>query len=239
MSESRPRQNVRIALFALSGNECAFPDCDAPVFDQGSVVGEIAHIHGRKPSAARYEDVLSDEEINSIENLILLCSPHHKIVDDGPDEFDADRLRQMKKDHESRAATTSSEVPAQLVNALAPPAPDEWRERPGAPVFHFDLSSNKPQGQRWTFNVGVRQISGGEIGVLRFRFLHGLHADEWLEAHMREAGLWRLGDRQVAPQQDLFSVELKLWWDGAERVFARRWATEDDFQTAKWTDEYL
>ena len=47
-------------LFALSGNECAFPGCKAPMVDAGSgiVVGEICHIKGKSPNGIR--ELVSD-----------------------------------------------------------------------------------------------------------------------------------------------------------------------------------
>jgi len=91
-------------LFAVSGNRCAFPKCSTQLVDKqsGSVVGEMCHIKGEKPGAARYDSNQSNEERHNFENLILLCNVHHKIVDDDEVAYTVERLRQMKLDHESR-----------------------------------------------------------------------------------------------------------------------------------------
>jgi hypothetical protein len=47
-----------------------------------SLVGEIAHIAGERPKAARGASALSDSARNEPENLLLLCRTHHKIIDD-------------------------------------------------------------------------------------------------------------------------------------------------------------
>jgi hypothetical protein len=71
-------------LFALSGNRCAFPRCSTPLVDpqSGSIVGEVCHIKGEKPGAARYDPNQSNEERHGFDNLILLCNVHHKVADD-------------------------------------------------------------------------------------------------------------------------------------------------------------
>ena len=77
-----PSSKVKFALFTLSANQCAFPGCDAPLFEEGSIVGDVCHINGQRPGSARYTEGLSDEELHGIANLVLLCKKHHKIVDD-------------------------------------------------------------------------------------------------------------------------------------------------------------
>src|SRR6185437_2919073 len=101
-SPSRPTQK---RLFALSGNRCAFPDCPTPLTDRtptGSVVGEVCHIKGEKPTAPRYDKNQSDEARHGFENLILLCNVHHKIVDDNVEEYSVDALTAMKERHETK-----------------------------------------------------------------------------------------------------------------------------------------
>lgn len=91
-------------LFALSGNSCAFPKCSTPLVDpkSGSIVGEICHIKGEKPGAARYDGAQTPEQRHGFNNLILLCNVHHKIVDDDDTAYTVDRLLQMKMQQESR-----------------------------------------------------------------------------------------------------------------------------------------
>ncbi len=101
MSHS-PERNAIKKLFALSGNECAFPKCNNKIVDleYGTVVGEIAHIKGRHKLAARYDPSQTESERNAFGNLILLCPEHHKIIDSNPEKFTVERLTKMKHDHE-------------------------------------------------------------------------------------------------------------------------------------------
>lgn len=94
-------EKVLKLLWAKSGGKCAFPGCGLDLIsEEGSVIGENCHIIARKESGARGKEQIDEDEINSEENLILLCRNHHKIVDDFPDKYTVQILRQYKKQHE-------------------------------------------------------------------------------------------------------------------------------------------
>lgn len=96
-------ERTRIQLAALSGNECAFQDCTAPIYDtdHNVMVGEVCHIRGKRPGSARYDLNQTDDERDAYENLILMCSPHHKIIDDEPERYTVEVLLEFKRRHES------------------------------------------------------------------------------------------------------------------------------------------
>lgn len=91
-------------LYALTGNRCAFPGCSTRLVDKatGSVVGEVCHIKGEKPTAPRYDAAQTDPERHGFDNLIVLCNVHHKVVDDNKQDYPVERLLKMKADHEVR-----------------------------------------------------------------------------------------------------------------------------------------
>jgi hypothetical protein len=60
-------------IFAMSHNLCAHPDCGQPLVEGGTVVGEVCHIKGERPGAARYDENQSDAERHAYENLIGMC----------------------------------------------------------------------------------------------------------------------------------------------------------------------
>jgi hypothetical protein len=72
-------------LFALSGNQCAFPGCTERLVyqedgDENAVVlALMAHIVGDSRRGPRGESELTDEQRDHHLNLILLCGSHHKI----------------------------------------------------------------------------------------------------------------------------------------------------------------
>lgn len=88
-------------LFALSGNRCAYPQCQTAIVQpSGTVTGKICHINARNPKGPRYERNQTDAERHGFNNLILLCSVHHDIVDNEPNRFTAELLREIKEIHE-------------------------------------------------------------------------------------------------------------------------------------------
>jgi len=66
--------------------------------DDPSVFGEEAHIVGKSANGPRAGEAVTD--VDAYANLILLCSVHHKQVDDQVNHFTSDRLRRIKASHE-------------------------------------------------------------------------------------------------------------------------------------------
>jgi hypothetical protein len=62
---------------------------------------EIAHIKGEKPSSARYDANMTDDERNAYHNLILLCPTCHKLIDDQPNTYTVEGLHRIKEEHEA------------------------------------------------------------------------------------------------------------------------------------------
>lgn len=63
------------------------------------LIGEIAHIVAAKPAGPRGDSKLTQEERDSIDNLMLLCSDHHKEIDDSPDDYSIEYLIEIKNKH--------------------------------------------------------------------------------------------------------------------------------------------
>lgn len=104
-------------LFAFSANQCAIPACDRSIVQpDGAVTGEICHIASRQKNGPRYDPLLTENECDSFENLILLCETHHKIIDTNVRKYTVELLRQIKLTHEKQGYI---EISPQ----------DEWRSR--------------------------------------------------------------------------------------------------------------
>lgn len=112
-------EKTKILLAYRSGDICALPDCERAGarlsldsgFGDPINVGQAAHIEGEKPgangkpSSARYNLNMSDEERNSFHNLIYLCGTCHKKIDtipQGENEYPVGRLKTIKKEHENK-----------------------------------------------------------------------------------------------------------------------------------------
>ncbi|MBE0508693.1 MAG: hypothetical protein IBX50_18575 [Marinospirillum sp.] len=101
MARLSPKTETVRALFARSGNQCAFPGCTQPLInDRNQFIGQICHIEAALPGGERYNHTQSDEDRRAYENLLLLCYPHHVETND-TDEYSVDRLHQLKRDHEA------------------------------------------------------------------------------------------------------------------------------------------
>jgi len=95
-------------LWGRSGGTCAFPGCNLALFfeeadtDDVALIGEEAHIVARNVGGPRGVSNLSPEQRDKYDNLILLCSNHHKIIDGNPDVYTTEKLKDMKHEHEKK-----------------------------------------------------------------------------------------------------------------------------------------
>ncbi len=102
MSRLATQQDVLRELFALSGNQCAFPNCmHALISDKGTFIAQLCHIEAANKGGQRYNSEQTDEERRSKANLLLLCYAHHRETDD-EHEYTVERLKKIKNDHEDQ-----------------------------------------------------------------------------------------------------------------------------------------
>lgn len=99
------KDSVRRLLYANSGNRCAMYGCNNTlVYANTASINEICHIEAVNETGARYNRNLTDEYVNSYENLILLCPTCHSIIDNKLNEkfYTVEYLKQMKQFHEQQ-----------------------------------------------------------------------------------------------------------------------------------------
>lgn len=115
------------ALYQLAKGSCYAPQCDVPatvfVEDEPFSNLEIAHIHGANPGSPRYRDDMTDDGRRAYANLLLLCGPHHELVDRRrPEDHPASMLREWKEAREARLeldpSALSGFTETQLANML-------------------------------------------------------------------------------------------------------------------------
>jgi hypothetical protein len=100
-------------LFALSGNQCAFPECTNEVTrqvatgEQPVTLAQRAHIVGVGRQGPRSKADPLVDGIDAVENLTLLCGECHRIVDNNPRIYSVEVLAKYKADHEARMAPAS------------------------------------------------------------------------------------------------------------------------------------
>lgn len=98
-------EKTRMKLWAISGGRCEM--CNRILYEDSAFgvegnFGEMAHIHAVSDNGPRNKRGMTSEEKNNIENLMLLCSEHHHMVDTKPEEFGEGLLKIKKKNHEDR-----------------------------------------------------------------------------------------------------------------------------------------
>ncbi len=90
-------------LFALSGNQCAKPDCYKELIaeDGHTVVAKICHIEAAKKGGSRFRQSMNNDERRSYSNLILLCDEHHQMIDNKANEnkYTTPVLKKWKEEH--------------------------------------------------------------------------------------------------------------------------------------------
>ena len=101
-----PSQLTKLILCANAGGRCQFEGCNKKLFMDGVTLKEvnnsnIAHIVASSPDGPRGNKdsyVLSD----NLENLMLMCQEHHKLIDDNPEQYTVEKLKKMKKQQEQK-----------------------------------------------------------------------------------------------------------------------------------------
>ncbi|VXC57412.1 SAVED domain-containing protein [Chryseobacterium sp. 8AT] len=110
MSVSYIPEKIKILLWGKSAGRCQYKGCNTSLYRDDLTQAEfnqcyIAHIVADSPKGPRGHVTRSEELKQSLNNLMLLCDTHHRLVDrveieSHPEEV----LLLMKKEHEDRIA---------------------------------------------------------------------------------------------------------------------------------------
>ena len=98
-------------LYAHSGNECANPSCHTKLvyIEDNAKDDQICHIEAASPDGPRYNPNQTDDERSGYDNLILLCHKCHDMIDNNPETYTVELLKQWKKEHEAKFKTDNKE----------------------------------------------------------------------------------------------------------------------------------
>lgn len=98
-------------LYAHSGNECANPSCHAKLVyvEDNAKDEQICHIEAASSKGPRYNPNQTEEERNGYDNLILLCHKCHDMIDNNPEKYTVELLKQWKKEHEDKYKNANKE----------------------------------------------------------------------------------------------------------------------------------
>jgi len=147
-------------LHALSGNQCAAPNCTRELIarDGETIVSKICHIEAASADGARWNADMDDDQRRHFDNLILLCDECHCIIDNKENEtkYPVALLKQWKKQHKStmtysylnqrpsllnKIITAISEIELDAKEEASPPNVEafEIEEK----IKHNDIKRNK------------------------------------------------------------------------------------------------
>lgn len=112
------KTQVQYMLWGIAAGRCQFTGCNKPLWKNEATnlnanIAQKAHIFSFSHVGPRGNDGTTDEEINSIDNLMLVCHSCHKLIDDDVNGviFSAQLLKSMKKHHENRIELVTSIKP--------------------------------------------------------------------------------------------------------------------------------
>jgi hypothetical protein len=164
-------------LFALSKNRCAFPDCTTAIIQpSGTVTGKVCHIKARRPNGPRYDPKQTDEERNAPENLILLCSVHHDIVDNEYQKYTVELLKSLKETHEQNGVNVqtqdNSDVSKLIDSYLRIEASGEAQVMVGSPgaiqARTINVHAESSPDVSLEFEILIEQWETGKSAMLRY-----------------------------------------------------------------------
>lgn len=161
MARKAPKTEVLRALFAKSGNQCAFPGCnDVLVNEKNLFVGQICHIEAANPGGERYNEVQTDEKRRSYDNLILLCYPHHVETND-VDQYPVEILQKYKLNHESSFLQNTFKINESLLYKISADMEEYWAEVELLnTVKHVAQEFSVPIDTKGTFASILKEVFG-------------------------------------------------------------------------------
>jgi hypothetical protein len=128
MARLSPNLNVLRALFARSGNQCAFPGCtQAIVNNKNNFIGQVCHIEAALKNGERYNPNQTDEERRDYKNLLILCYPHHIETND-VNEFPVARMHKIKNSHEALFEKSDFKIDESELRKLSHEMEKYWNE---------------------------------------------------------------------------------------------------------------
>lgn len=110
-------------LDTLSGNQCASPTCENSLvaIDGITLISQICHIEAASEKGPRFNPDMDDDDRRHYNNLVLLCSECHNIIDNKENEarFPVALLKEWKITHEAKQLDKLKNNISFLKNAIS------------------------------------------------------------------------------------------------------------------------
>lgn len=115
MVRLEPKLSTVKKLFALSGNKCAFENCNNNLIDGNTLIGEICHIEAAEPGGPRWNKNSDNEYRRDFENLILMCPNCHKKIDSNEENYTKELLTKWKNNHHDKYKNDKLEISEEFI----------------------------------------------------------------------------------------------------------------------------
>ena len=201
-------------LYLLSGNQCANPKCATVLINaNGTLVAEVCHIKAAQPGGARFDEKLTADQRRAAENLILLCSTCHTLVDAEPANYSVRRLSDWKKKREDQFAAIGDTLQQQYLEEVTDEAELADLETPrtlaGYKKFLDDqnyshtIDENSPSTVR-AYADRLRHLSSGDRELVRAIIEKAISLGGYREGeggvcvHPDDLKTLRIGNRQLS-----------------------------------------
>lgn len=208
-------ERTRKIVWIESGGRCAI--CRRQVLtpatetDDPSIFGEEAHIIPARPGGPRAAGRrgMTQAQIDHHSNLILLCSPHHKQVDNQPNRFTIEELRRIKTAHRDWVASLGEDDrqpagQAEKVTAWPSVVRSNPADPDSAPAWGATVrnASELPVYQVHVEFVPIERWQGMSVVIIE----------------VIPPGDWNVSGRKVYPKPDQAAPRPEVW-DMPERTY--------------------
>ena len=216
------RKITQHLLWARAAGHCEICGRDVTrdlVMGNALNAAQIAHIKADGKLGPRYNPSQSEEDRNSIDNLMLLCHTCHKLIDDHPEEHTVEKLQQRKKQYESSVKNAIDSLRPRTVNIVILTAPlgganvEISKQDCHEALSNYGLTVKNPE----PFNIALQDGADD----LRKEMEYVSKRLTLYEETVRDSSNGYTAIFAIAPQPILIGMGLALGDDDAIRVFQR------------------
>ncbi len=155
-------KETQLRLFSEAAAHCQRPECLQPIFppEMGGDrhIAEMAHVIPHGENGPRHEErPAGDFDVDSFDNLILLCPSCHTIIDKDPSSYSRSTLLGWKSGHlaalASRQGICAYDRRDQARDAVTAAMMDNyavWKELAPSEGSEFEYDPESESTQRWT-----------------------------------------------------------------------------------------
>lgn len=216
------RPTTHNLLWARAAGHCEICGKDVTrdlVMGNALKAAQVAHIKADGELGPRYDPSQSEEDRNSIDNLMLLCHTCHKLIDDHPEKYSVEKLQHRKKQYESSVKNAVDSLRPHAVNIVILTAPlgganvEISKQDCHEALSNYGLTVRNPE----PFNIALQD---GSDDLKKEMANVGKRLTLYKET-VRDSSNGYTAIFAIAPQPILIGMGLALGDDDTIRVFQR------------------